>query len=113
MRRRKDGRAVRGRRLRLVTPECATEELGAPPRPAGPAPRPLPPAGGGPRTSSLALPSRAGASPTRLTTPGNCRLQPRGGEPARSLGPASDMARAAAASACRSRNLRRRRGFLH
>lgn len=30
--------------MRLVTPECATEELGAPPRPAGPAPRPLPPA---------------------------------------------------------------------
>lgn len=31
-----------GAALALVTPECATEERGAPPRPAGPAPRPLP-----------------------------------------------------------------------
>lgn len=43
MRRRKDGRAVRGRRLRVVTPECATEERGAPPRP-GRACSPPPPA---------------------------------------------------------------------
>lgn len=43
VRRRKDGRAVRGRRLRLVTPECATEERGAPPRP-GRACSPPPPA---------------------------------------------------------------------
>lgn len=42
VRRRKDGRAVRGRRLSVVTPECATEERGAPPRPGRTCPPPPP-----------------------------------------------------------------------
>lgn len=112
MRRRKDGRAVRGRRLRVVTPECATEERGAPPRP-GRACSPPPPARR--RRPAHFLPGPplrvedSPASPPRGTA--GCNL--RGGEPGRSLGPASDMESAAAASASRNSNLRRRRGILH
>lgn len=85
-RRGEDGRAVRGRRLRLVTSERATEERGATLRP-GRACSPPPPAAAGPRTSSPALPCRVEDSPARFATSGNSGVVTAGAESQVQSGP--------------------------